>query len=64
MIYIFFPFSFFFPELRYSHTMREDNKIAHNLVRYASHITDFVVWINDVPPQVFSIFQTNLADFQ
>ena len=53
----------FFIELRYSHARRESNKVAHSLVRYASHILDFIVWMKDVPSQIFLFYQPDLADF-
>lgn len=54
-----------FTKLRYSHTRREGNKVAYNLAQYAFHISDFVVWMADVPPQVFFfVFQADLANFQ
>ena len=46
----------FFSELRYSHTKKEGNKVAHNLIRYALHISDYIVWMEDVPPQIFLLF--------
>ena len=44
--------------------MREGNKVAHGLSRYALHISDVSVWTEDVPLQLFPIFQANLANFQ
>ena len=38
-----------FDELRYSHTKREGNNLAHSLVRYVVSIPDFLVWMEDVP---------------
>ena len=55
--------SCFFNELRYSHVKREGNKVANNLVRYAAHISNLVVWMENVLPQCFSIVQANLAGF-
>ena len=49
-----------FDELRYSHTKRECNALAHNLARYAISIPDFLVWMEAVPSQ----FQNGLqADY-
>ena len=50
-----------FDELRYSHTKREGNSLAHSLVRYAVSIPDFLVWMEDVPSKFFSVLQTNLS---
>ena len=52
-----------FDELRYSHTKREGNSLAHSLARYAVNIPDFLVWMEDVPPQFYYILQTDLSDF-
>nr|XP_023927404.1 uncharacterized protein LOC112038782 [Quercus suber] len=41
-----------FDTLLYSHTKREGNSVAHNLVRYAISIPDFLVWMEDVPPYI------------
>ena len=54
-------FSRQFDELRYSHTKREGNSLAHSLARYAVSIPDFLVWMEDVPSKFFSILQTNLS---
>ena len=43
-----------FDQLLYSHVKRECNSVAHCLARHAFNILNFLVWIEDVPPQ-FSI---------
>ena len=55
--------SSFFNQLRHSHVKREGNKVAHNLTRYAVHILVFYFVDENVPPQCFSVIQTNLAGF-
>ena len=52
-----------FTQLHYSHVKREGNKAIHSLARYAMHILDFLVWMEDVSPQFFSIIQVDLAGF-
>ena len=52
-----------FEELRYSYTKREDNSLAHSLARYAISIPDFLVWMEDVQSQFYSVFQTDLLGF-
>jgi len=47
--------------LRYSHTKREGNRLAHSLARLAVGIPDFLVWMEDIPPQCYSVFQTDLS---
>ena len=52
-----------FDELRYSHTKREGNCLAHSLARYVVSIPDFLVWMEDVPSQFYYVFQTDLLGF-
>ena len=41
-------------------TLREGNQVAHGLTKYAKIILDFVVWMKNVPPQLFSVLQADL----
>ena len=50
----------FFTHLLYSHT--ECNSVAHGLVRFTVNIPDFLVWVEDVPPQFHSVLQVDLAN--
>ncbi|XP_075645311.1 uncharacterized protein LOC142616321 [Castanea sativa] len=50
-----------FDELLYSHTKREDNSLAHSLARYAIGIPDFLVWMEDVPSQLYSLKEITVA---
>ena len=52
-----------FEELRYSHTKMEGNSLAYSLARYAIGIPEFLVWMEDVPSQFYSILQTDLSGF-
>ena len=55
-------FSGFFSKLLYSRKKGEDNKVAHNLARLASSFVNCVVWIEDVPPHIYSVVQVDMAD--
>ena len=44
-----------FIQLRYSHVKREGNKVAHKLARHAICISDFSVWMEDIPPPLLPI---------
>ena len=44
-----------FDQLRYSHVKKECNFAAHSLAKFASNISDFQVWMEDVPPQLSSV---------
>ena len=50
----------FFTCISYAHVGRNDNFVAHNLARYARHITGFFVWMGDVPFQTLAAYH---ADF-
>ena len=54
-------FAHFFSQLTYFHTKREGNKVAHSLTMLAINYLDYVVWMEDVPPQLHSIIQADLA---
>ena len=56
-------FFFFFFELSYSHTKREDNKVAHYLAELAANFPDNVIWMENVAPSIFSFVQPDLASF-
>ena len=43
-----------------SQTKRDGNQVAYSLVRYEIEILNFLVWMEDVPPQIHSILQANL----
>ena len=51
-----------FDQLHYSHVKRECNILAHCLARHAFDILDFLVWMEDVPPQFSVVLQADLAD--
>ena len=49
-----------FVKLLYSHIFREGNSLAHGLARHAIGIPDFLVWMEDVPPHLYSVVQADL----
>ena len=52
-----------FIQLRYSHIKREGNKVAHKLARHALCISDFSVWMEDVPPPLLPVVLEDIAGF-
>ena len=52
-----------FTQICYSHVKKEDNKVAHNLARYALCISDFVAWMKEVPRHFLSVFQADVVVF-
>ena len=46
--------------ISFSHTCRSGNSVAHSLAKFAKHMVDLSVWMEDVPPQVHDVL---LADY-
>ena len=46
--------------ISFSHTHRSGNSVAHSLAKFAKHLVDISVWMEDVPPQVHDVL---LADY-
>ena len=49
------------PEVEFNHVLRQDNKAAHNIAKHARHVSKYSVWIEDVPPHLFSLIQADSA---
>jgi len=49
-----------FSSLSFTHTRREGNNLAHKLARHARRVSGYLVWMEDVPPQLQNVLQ---ADF-
>ena len=43
-----------FSKLHYSHVKIEGNMFAYGLACFALNVTDYKVWMEDVPPQIHS----------
>ena len=50
-----------YSKLSYSHTKREGNTVAHNLAKLVVNLTNCVIWMEDVPSDVLSSYQADLA---
>ena len=50
-----------FNVIQYRHVKRECNKASHNIARHARHVSEFSVWMEDVPPHLFAVIQANSA---
>ena len=51
----------FFRDFNFSHVCRLGNKVAHSLARRANKFSQLIVWMEDVPPDVASVFQADLG---
>ena len=50
--------------VEFHYVPRQANKSAHNIARYARHVSEFTVWMEDVPPHLVSVIQANSAIHQ
>ena len=46
--------------IRFSHVRREGNSVAHILARHVRHVTNFQVWMEDVPSHTIDTYQADL----
>ena len=53
----------FFNQLHYSHVKKEINKVAHNLAQHTLCISNFVVWMKNVPLPLLPVVLADIARF-
>ena len=46
-------------EVEFNRVQRQANKAAHNIAKHARHVNEFLVWIEDVLPHLFSIIEVD-----
>ena len=51
-----------FHKVSYSHTCRQGNRVAHRLARMACNFSPFQVWMEDIPPNVASVYLSDLPE--
>ena len=49
----------YFTYIEFSHVLRQKNSTTHNIARHARHVSEYSVWMEDVPPHLFSIIQAD-----
>jgi len=37
--------------------------VAHYLAKYVKNVSDYVVWMEDAPPQFYNVLQLDFANF-
>ena len=50
-----------FREISFCHTRRQGNKVAHSIARRACKFSPFNVWMEDVPPDILSVYSSELV---
>ena len=48
-----------FMYIEFNHVLRQKNGAAHNIARHARHVSEYSVWMEDVPPHLFSVIQVD-----
>ena len=51
----------YFNQLHYSHVKRESNMVTHDLARFVLNVSDYVVWMKNVPPQLHSFVLADIG---
>ncbi|XP_023924335.1 uncharacterized protein LOC112035736 [Quercus suber] len=50
--------------VEFQYMPRQANKSAYNIARHARHVSEFTMWMEDVPPHLVSVIQANSAIHQ
>ena len=50
-----------YDKLLYSYTRRDGNKFAHSLAKHSINVSNYAMWMENVPPPLYSVFQADLA---
>ncbi|XP_050259138.1 uncharacterized protein LOC126704154 [Quercus robur] len=53
-----------FGDVSFNHVRRQGNSAAHNCARHARHVSEYTVWMEDVPPHLSTVIQAELASFE
>ncbi|XP_050249318.1 uncharacterized protein LOC126696677 [Quercus robur] len=53
-----------FGDVSFNHVRRQGNGAAHNCARHARHVSEYTVWMEDIPPHLFTVIQAELASFE
>ncbi|KAK9988324.1 hypothetical protein SO802_028563 [Lithocarpus litseifolius] len=51
-----------YSKLLYSHCRREGNRLAHSLARYSINVSNYVVWMEEVPTSLIKVVQQDIAN--
>ena len=51
-----------FSEIKFCHTRRQGNLVAHSIARRACNFSPFIVWMEDVPPDILSMYSSELVE--
>ncbi|XP_075650224.1 uncharacterized protein LOC142620799 [Castanea sativa] len=47
--------------ISFSHVRRLGNSVAHNLAKHGIHVSGYLIWMEDVPPHLYSILLVDVG---
>lgn len=50
-----------FEAIEFSFVPRQCNTLAHKIARHARHVSEFTVWMEDVPPHLSNVILAMIA---
>ena len=50
-----------FAVVEFSFVPRQHNTLAHNIARHARHVSEYTVWMEDVPPLLSDVILASMA---
>ena len=50
-----------FEAVEFNYVLRKCNIAAHNIARHAKHVSECMVWVEDVPPHLAIVIQVDLT---
>ena len=50
-----------FMDIEFSYVLRQSNSAAYNIARHARHVSKYLVWMEAVPPHLYSVIQAESA---
>ena len=50
-------------DIEFSHVLKQSNSAAHNITRQARHVSEYLMWMDDILSYLYSVIQADLASF-
>ena len=53
-----------FDDVSYSHVRRQGNCAAHNTARHGRHVSEYMMWMEAIPPHLSTVILADLVSFE